>query len=874
MLKSSTFLLLALLIIIILGCSPEANQKTSSITFNIPEDFELEELYTPTDRQGSWVSITEAVEKELFYACDQYGSIYSFKMPSIGERLDSMQVVPVPLNMGYAQGLLWAFNSLYVVVVKSPSKEHPEDPSSGVYRLTDKDGDGILDHQTKILEVDGDGEHGPHTLRVSPDGKSIYLIAGNFNSVPDHFDSRLPRTWREDNLLPPYLDARGHAVDLKAPGGWIARSDPEGKQWELIAAGMRNPFSMGFNQDGELFAYDADMEWDFGMPWYRPTRIVHITSGAEFGWRTGSGKWPATHPDNLPAVVNMAQGSPTAVIMGKDLRFPTQYQTGLFACDWSFGTIYYVDLIPDGSSYTGTKTEFMSGVPLPISNAIAGSDGHMYFMTGGRRLDSHLYRIRYVGSENTAPSVPQQDEKLAKLRQIRQSLEALHHPETSGAISTAWPYLQHPDRHIRYAARIAIEHQPLDQWQNRIPKEKNTTARLEALLAYARSNGRLNQNILSTLHQLSWSTLDRDQKNMYLRIHALLLIRNPQATHQLVQGIGEHLIPYFPSGDRILDRQLSELLVYCKEPTAIAKSVALLQSESLKKGMNTDEILTKELLERSEMYGPQIADMLDNMPPTEAIHYATVLSHATVGWTRDLHKSYFEWFYNALSKKGGMSYKGFLDNIRATALQHIPDDEVAYFSGISGFYAPIKEMADLPKAVGPGKKYNMYDLGDILLWGTEEKIKNYTGTFEDGHRAFQAALCSSCHRMNGEGGASGPDLSNINTRFSLGDISSAILSPSEEVSDQYNFTLFTLKDGSIVTGRILKETEEEIEVFQSPYDMTYKTSIPTNDIVSQEVSPLSPMPSNLLDPLNPQEVRDLLVYLLAGGDGDHAYYTK
>ena len=35
------------------------------------------------------------------------------------------------------------------------------------------------------------------------------------------------------------------------------------------------------------------MEWDVNTPWYRPTRVMHVTSGSEFGYRNGAGKWPA-----------------------------------------------------------------------------------------------------------------------------------------------------------------------------------------------------------------------------------------------------------------------------------------------------------------------------------------------------------------------------------------------------------------------------------------------------------------------------------------------------------------------------------------------------------------------------------------------------
>ena len=55
-----------------------------------------------------------------------------------------------------------------------------------------------------------------------------------------------------------------------------------------------------FNKAGELFTYDADMEYDFNTPWYRPTRVCHVVSGAEFGWRNGAGKWPSFYPDSLP----------------------------------------------------------------------------------------------------------------------------------------------------------------------------------------------------------------------------------------------------------------------------------------------------------------------------------------------------------------------------------------------------------------------------------------------------------------------------------------------------------------------------------------------------------------------------------------------
>jgi glucose/arabinose dehydrogenase len=60
---------------------------------------------------------------------------------------------------------------------------------------------------------------------------------------------------------------------------------------EAYAMGFRNPYDLAFNPEGELFTFDSDMEWDVGLPWYRPTRVNHLVAGAEFGWRSGWSTW-------------------------------------------------------------------------------------------------------------------------------------------------------------------------------------------------------------------------------------------------------------------------------------------------------------------------------------------------------------------------------------------------------------------------------------------------------------------------------------------------------------------------------------------------------------------------------------------------------
>ena len=125
-----------------------------------------------------------------------------------------------------------------------------------------------------------------HSIVLSPDKTALYLVTGNFGKIPSSVTHhRMSTKWGEDHLLPRMADGRGHNKGGLAPGGFIMKISPDGKSQEVINTGFRNEFDAAFNLDGELFTYDADMEYDIGSPWYRPTRINHVVSGADCGRR-------------------------------------------------------------------------------------------------------------------------------------------------------------------------------------------------------------------------------------------------------------------------------------------------------------------------------------------------------------------------------------------------------------------------------------------------------------------------------------------------------------------------------------------------------------------------------------------------------------
>ncbi len=263
------------------------------------------------------------------------------------------------------------------------------------YRLTDADGDGKAEKVETLFKFKGGmGEHGPHAPVLGPDGL-IYIMIGNHAFVAGPVAATSPHHHYHDAELitPKYEDANGHAAGIKAPGGAVVRTDANGSFLELFVGGFRNAYDHAFNRDGELFTFDSDMEWDVGLPWYRPTRVNHLIPGAEFGWRSGWSTWPNYFVDSLPTTIDIGRGSPTGLEFYDHHRFPSKYHGALFMCDWSQGRILAVTLEHADGSYRAQSEVFLEGRPLNCSDIGVGPDGWLYFCVGGRDTAGSIFRI-------------------------------------------------------------------------------------------------------------------------------------------------------------------------------------------------------------------------------------------------------------------------------------------------------------------------------------------------------------------------------------------------------------------------------------------------------------------------------------------------
>jgi putative heme-binding domain-containing protein len=126
-----------------------------------------------------------------------------------------------------------------------------------------------------------------------------------------------------------------------------------------------------------------------------------------------------------------------------------------------------------------------------------------------------------------------------------------------------------------------------------------------------------------------------------------------------------------------------------------------------------------------------------------------------------------------------------------------------------------------------------------------------------GRKIFDG-LCGACHKMYGEGGILGPDITGSN-RTNLDYLLSNILDPSGEIQNDYQMVMVTTRDGRTYAGNVAAESERTLTLRVVGQEAVV---ISKSDIQSREKSELSMMPGGLLDNLSDAEVTDLVAYLM------------
>jgi putative heme-binding domain-containing protein len=254
--------------------------------------------------------------------------------------------------------------------------------------------------------------------------------------------------------------------------------------------------------------------------------------------------------------------------------------------------------------------------------------------------------------------------------------------------------------------------------------------------------------------------------------------------------------------------------------------------------------------------------MMANTPNTRNIHFADCLRRVRSGWALEDRKYFFGWLNEALTKDGGRSFAGYIRAIRQDAIAQLETVDVEKLTGLLADF-PAVDLSKLPQPKGPRVAWTVESA--MNLFGTPLRGRD----FDNGKKMFSAGLCIACHRIGGEGGYSGPDLGSVGSRYSLRDILVSICEPSASISEQYMASIVKLKDGEELRGRLVLRSDQEVAVALNPFDLNQVAKVPAADVESISYSQISVMPDGMIGGMNPDELMDLMAYLLSGGNAQH-----
>jgi putative heme-binding domain-containing protein len=168
-----------------------------------------------------------------------------------------------------------------------------------------------------------------------------------------------------------------------------------------------------------------------------------------------------------------------------------------------------------------------------------------------------------------------------------------------------------------------------------------------------------------------------------------------------------------------------------------------------------------------------------------------------------------------------------------------------------------KEVADkLTKVVGEIRPASAEKAKLMAKYKAELKPDTLKKANLPNGRALYAKTCANCHRLFGEGGDIGPDLTG-SQRTNLDYVLENVLDPSAIVPREYQVTVVETKQGRTLSGIVKKESDAAITL-QLQNEVVV---VPKGDIVTRTQTKQSMMPDGIFEGLRIEEVRDLVAYL-------------
>lgn len=714
-----------------------------------------------------------------------------------------------------------------------------------IFRLTDPQGRGAADKKITLAHLETSEKY-PHDgldgLAVDAQG-NVYFGIGENMGAP----------WT-------LIGADGKTLHDTKGCGSIFRTDAGGNNLQLVARGLWNPFGLGFDPNGTLWALDNDPD---GRP---PSRLLQIVPGGDYGYEFRYGR-TGLHPlqgwdGELPGTLGMVSGVGEAPVAVR------AHDGKLLVSSWRDHQIQQFTLAPHGATYRADMQPLVTGGPdfRPTGMALA-PDGTLYVNDWG----SGSYQINGKGRVWKMTLAPPTGQAAAAPNEAMKQAESLRKSTDIEELTTA---LGNDDLFIRQAARYGLSQLP--------ESEKLDPATLKSP-----------EQRLGLLAALLWRGTD-------LRPYVAAAINDPDVRVREMgvrvvteQGIAqarpglEKMLDSPVMSPRLLGMIVAGISQLDGDPAARVNSskidgILLGKLNSTQTPDSSKAVLLRMLpAERGVVKLDQLRPLLDSTTPLLQVEAVRSLSESSDPARFPLLAEV------ATAPK-------YNEMIRAEAVVGLGNDtgantpllmQLAQGDSDTLRQEALRSLRAVSTKLTPKQHKNLEDVArqhpteadmverlfgkppanrpaEIDMPGWSKLVDQRPGDPEAGRRIFfhpSGPGCYRCHIIEGRGRAIGPDLTMIGHSQERSHILESILDPSREIAPLYTMWSITLKSGQRVDGMLLRRDGQENEVY---VDATaQETHVMEPDVVDRKMRKESLMPASLVQALTDQELRDLVALL-------------
>jgi putative membrane-bound dehydrogenase-like protein len=674
-------------------------------------------------------------------------------------------------------------------------------------------------------------------------------------------------------------------------GGNIFRCRPDGTQVRLIATGFWNPFALEFDRAGHFFAVDNDPD---GRP---PSRLLHVMEHGDYGYKFRYGRsgnhpfvaWEGELPGTLPMISGTAE-APSGILDSARALLPGRYSEDLLVTGWGDNVVERFTLRREGASFKADRHVLIEGDKSFWPVGIApGPNGTIYITDWADSAypvhgKGRIWRLR------TATGAATHRDSIVKQRSAAdQRLERLLASRLPSEREALFSGLRDPDPFIRSAATAALA---APVWRADVLRgleHEDPEARLGSLLALRRGNYSPPASLLKRLladsdisvrrMALVWAgenarTEVAQELGIALDAGAVTvdLFKAYLAAADLMEAAragrsddDKSVWAQGATGGQLMHRVLRDK----SKPVSLrALAAAMLSKPDLERilpdllqfARSGETPLRLEVIRTlGQSDSPEAGDLLWDIARNQSDN-PSIRAEAVLAQSAQRFEA-LTVLTNLLDDAAAAVRVEAARTLRLVAGQ---DDRVT-----DSLRRTYKLVKDSPGEENLAEQLEFALFGPGRAGGTQrpESEEGWIeaaakgGDPENGRRVFfhATSACASCHKVNGRGGVTGPDLSVIGRSSNRAKLVQSIVSPSVDIAPQYVSYDVEMLDGEIYSGLLHgRGSDGSITLLlASGGTMT----LPGDQIGSSNASSISLMPAGLENALTLHDFRDLIAFL-------------